>query len=177
MLEGEYYEKFRYPCRYRLQITMLLKTSLSIFLLHGISMTIFGLTYLFTDEFMPYHSAAIARSWAELDSSFQGLFLGFLKLGGGGSFTAGVAVLVMVCLSFRNSVSPYRLLLPLLSLGWSLVVVNATYTVNSLTPGNPPLTISLLTTVFSATASILLWVGSPEKFSVSSQQGGKRKQL
>lgn len=53
----------------------------------------FGVRYLRTKEFMPYHAVAAGKSWSELDLGVQTIILGMLKIVGGGLTTYGLALL------------------------------------------------------------------------------------
>jgi peptidoglycan/LPS O-acetylase OafA/YrhL len=118
---------------------MLLKASLIAFAIIGIYFVLIGVVYLTTSEFMPYHSEAVQTEWADLDGNFQGLFLGFLKGLGTGALIAGFTVISMVVISFRESATPYRFLLPSVSLGYLGLLLYAMYTVKTRTMGNPPI--------------------------------------
>jgi len=52
----------------------------------------FGVRYLTTTEFMPYHAVVAGKSWAQLEPGVQTIILGMLTIIGGGfiSFAAGV---------------------------------------------------------------------------------------
>ena len=132
------------------------KISLAIFLILGLSLMAIGLLYLSIDEFMPYHSEAIQADWSELDVNYQGLILGLLKALGGGAFVAGFATTFMAVASFRESAKPFLVLLPLVSTGYSALLLYATYTVYTRTPGNPPLPLSVTSVVAGLVASALL---------------------
>ena len=88
---------------------------------------------------MPYHSEAVQTEWADLDDNFRGLFLGFLKGLGTGALIAGFTVISMVVMSLRGSPTPYRFLLPSVSLGYLSLLLYAMYTVKTQTMGNPPI--------------------------------------
>ncbi len=132
------------------------KSSLVIFLLLGLNLLFIGVLYLSIDEFMPYHSEAVQADWSELDINFQGLILGLLKALGGGAFVAGFATIYMVIGSFRKSAQPYAVLLPSVSTGYSVLLCYATYTVQTNTPGNPPLLLTVMYVVMGLVASVLL---------------------
>jgi hypothetical protein len=53
----------------------------------------FGVRYLTTTEFMPYHAVVAARSWAQLEPGLQTVILGMLTIVGGGFISFGCAVL------------------------------------------------------------------------------------
>ena len=134
------------------------KLALITFLFLGAALMATGTVYLTATEFMSYHSEAIGNSWTNLNSDYQGLYLGFLRGLGAGAFVVGVSVGLMSYFAFRGDVRPYLVLLPAVSLAYIALLTFATYTVYSLTPGNPPL-IPLIVGLFLAlAASILLWV-------------------
>lgn len=132
------------------------KASLAIFLILGLGLMSLGLLYLSTDEFMPYHSEAIQADWSELDVNYRGLILGLLKALGGGAFVAGFATAFMAIASLRESAKPFVVLLPSVSTGYSTLLLYATYTIYTSTPGNPPLRLSVASVVAGLAASALL---------------------
>ena len=153
---------------YALTDQKLVKTSLAIFFLLGLSLLSIGGLYLSIDEFMPYHSEAVQADWSELDINLQGLILGLLKALGGGAFVAGFATLYMAFASFRKSTEPYKVLLPSVSTGYSALLCYATYTVQMSTPGNPPLLLTFILVVMGLVASVLLGF-STETHKISQQ--------
>ena len=126
------------------------------FLILGLGLMSIGLLYLTIDEFMPYHSEAIQADWSALDGNYQGLILGLLKALGSGAFVAGFASTFMAIASYRNSVKPFLVLLPLVSTGYSALLFYATLTVYTSTPGNPPLLLSFASVATGLAASALL---------------------
>ena len=65
-----------------------------IFLLPAALLSIFfGVRYLRTKEFMPYHAVVAGKSWPELEPGVQTIILGMLKIVGGGLTTYGLALL------------------------------------------------------------------------------------
>ena len=132
------------------------KVSLAIFLILGLGLMSLGILYLSTDEFLPYHSAAIQADWSELEVNYRGLILGLLKALGGGAFVAGFATTFMAIASLRESAKPFVVLLPSVSTGYSALLLYATYTVYTSTPGNPPLRLSVASVVAGLAASALL---------------------
>lgn len=65
-----------------------------IFLLPAAFLSIFfGVRYLRTKEFMPYHAVVAGKSWSELELGVQTIILGMLKIVGGGLTTYGLALL------------------------------------------------------------------------------------
>jgi hypothetical protein len=53
----------------------------------------FGIRYLTTPEFMPYHAVVAGKSWAQLEPGVQTIILGMLTIIGGGFISYGCAVL------------------------------------------------------------------------------------
>ncbi len=134
----------------------MLKISLAMFVVLGLSSLSLGVVYLSLDEFMPYHSEAIQTDWADLNNNYQGLILGLLKALGGGALTAGFAIVFMAVVSLGKSVRPFMVLLPTVATGYSILLCYATYTVHTSTPGNPPLLLASLSVAMSVLASTLL---------------------
>jgi len=135
----------------------MLKLSLIIFSVLGLSLMAGGLMYLSINEFMPYHSEAVQADWSDLNGNYQGLILGLLKALGGGSFIAGFATVFMAAASYRKSPEPFMWLLPAVSTGYSALLCYATYTVHTSTPGNPPLLLTSLYVGMGIVASVLLF--------------------
>jgi len=136
-----------------------LKFSLVLFLLLGLGFVVVGLIYFTTSEFMPYHSQAIQTDWSALHPNHQGLFLGLLKGLAAGEIIAGLATAFMSLMSLRFSARPYVILLPVVCLGYSILITYATYVVHTTTPGEPPLMLGVLSILQAAIASVLLQVG------------------
>ena len=67
--------------------------SLGAFGLAGLLALAFGLRYLSTREFLPYHAAVLGRPWAELEPRLQAIVLGMLKVAGSGLLGCGCALL------------------------------------------------------------------------------------
>ncbi len=54
---------------------------------------LFGIRYLVTQQFMPYHAIVAGTSWTELGRGVQVIILGMLRIIGGGLLTYGAALL------------------------------------------------------------------------------------
>jgi hypothetical protein len=72
------------------------------FLLVGVGLILVGTVYMLTPRFMPYHSAAIGRTWDELDAQLQVLLLGLIKGGGGAAVAVGLALVVLTWVPLRE---------------------------------------------------------------------------
>ena len=132
------------------------RLSVTLFALVGVSLVVTGGVYLSVDEFMPYHAEAVQMQWQELDANFQGLMLGLIKGLGGGALVSGASILYMTVAATRNGPRPYLALLPVVAVGYCAVLCYATYTVETTTPGKPPLLLTGLLVVVSVLASIAL---------------------
>lgn len=67
--------------------------SLSAFGLSGLLALAFGLRYLRTREFMPYHAQVLGQPWGALEPRLQTIIVGMLKVAGAGMLSSGCAVL------------------------------------------------------------------------------------
>jgi hypothetical protein len=67
--------------------------SLGAFGLAGLLGLAFGMRYVVTREFMPYHAAVLGRPWGALEPRLHAIILGMLKVAGGGLLGYGVALL------------------------------------------------------------------------------------
>jgi hypothetical protein len=67
--------------------------SLAAFGLAALLALAFGVRYVFTREFMPYHATVLGKPWASLEQRLQVIILGMLKVAGGGLLSYGIALL------------------------------------------------------------------------------------
>ena len=79
-----------------------LKTALWLNILVSMGLIAGGLVYLLSPQIMPYHLQVIHRNWSDLDSRLQIMLLGFLKVGGTGMLTAGLAIAVLTLIPYRR---------------------------------------------------------------------------
>jgi hypothetical protein len=142
-----------------------LKVSLVLFLLLGFALLGTGIIYFTRSEFMPYHSRAIQTDWSALTPHYQGLLLGMLKGLAAGQIIAGLATVLMSAMSLRGAARPYALLLPVVCLGYSLLITYATFVVASQTPGEPPLVLGVVTVLLAIAASVMLHLGVRDEIS------------
>lgn len=134
----------------------MLKASLTLYALLGIGMFGLGFLYLTLSEFMPYHAQALQTDWVDLPANYRGFIIGVLRALGAGAAVSGVAIAWMAVASWRNSVVPYRELLPIVSIGYTSLLGWATWTVATRTPGEPPLVLTGVAVVTAVFATILL---------------------
>ena len=67
--------------------------SLCAFGLAGLLALAFGVRYLVTREFMPYHATVLGKPWAGLEPRLQAIILGMLKVAGSGLVGCGLSLL------------------------------------------------------------------------------------
>jgi hypothetical protein len=70
-----------------------LKLSLVPLLLAALVSVFFGIRYLLSREYMPYHAVVVGKGWAQLEAGVQTVILGMLRIIGGGILAYGVALL------------------------------------------------------------------------------------
>ncbi len=138
----------------------MLRLALALFLLLGLVVLGTGLVYLTRGEFMPYHGGAIQTEWSALSPHYQGLFLGMLKGLAAGQIVAGSATVLMAAMALRGSARPYLALLPVVCLGYAVLITYATYIVASRTPAEPPLALGVLMVLLGTAASLMLALGT-----------------
>lgn len=97
-----------------------------------------GGIYVFKRSFMPYHAEALSRSWSEVEATTQVLISALMTVAGGGWFTVGVVVLLLLAFPFRNDRKWAVYALPSVILLFYLPNLWATLSVLQHTPGTPP---------------------------------------
>lgn len=87
------------------------KLSLIFLSLAGLVSIVFGVRYLLTKEFMPYHAVVSGKSWSQLERGVQTAILGMLKIVGGGLMTYGLGMLwLLLPLHRGESWAPWAIL-------------------------------------------------------------------
>ena len=70
----------------------MLKLAIILILLVSATSVAFGLRYLLTKEYMPYHAQVSQSSWAEIPTRLQAVILGMLKVVAAGLIALGIAL-------------------------------------------------------------------------------------
>ena len=70
----------------------MLKFAIVLILLVSATSVAFGLRYLLTKEYMPYHAQVSQSSWAEIPTRLQAVILGMLKVVAAGLIALGIAL-------------------------------------------------------------------------------------
>jgi hypothetical protein len=99
---------------------------------------VLGGTYALRQSFMPYHADALSRSWSEVEAATQVLISALMTVSGGGWFTVGVVILILLAFPFRNDRRWAVYALPAVILLFYILNLSATLSVLQNTPGNPP---------------------------------------
>lgn len=120
------------------------KLSLILHVILGIISIIFGLKYLLSSEFLPYHRDAVQMDWNGLDSNLQTILLGFMRATAGGLLCSGVLVIVLQYRFYKQKLSWLPLPILLAGLITSLSAVYATAIVKFNTTASPPFLLSVL---------------------------------
>jgi len=83
---------------------------------HAIILIVFGVRYLCSKEFQPYHAAAIGRDWNSLDPALQVLLLTFIRGIGAALLAVAISTIALLIFPFREGATwaTYALPLPLL---------------------------------------------------------------
>jgi hypothetical protein len=105
----------------------------------------FGLVYLARSTFMPYHRDAISTPWEKLEKPYQALFLGLIKVAGGGFMVSGLSVVFMASFPFRAGEEWARFAIPIVGLSMAFPALFATVHVRRHTPASPPVATTLIT--------------------------------
>ncbi len=71
----------------------MLKPSLAPLLLAALVSVFFGIRYLLSREYMPYHAVVTGRAWSQLEPGVQTAIRGMLRIVGGGILAYGLALL------------------------------------------------------------------------------------
>lgn len=99
---------------------------------------VLGITYLVKASFMPYHEAAIAKSWPELSANTQVLILALMRVAGGGWIAMAFIISALILKPFWKDQQWALITLPVVILLFYLPNLWATLSVAMNTPGEPP---------------------------------------
>jgi hypothetical protein len=138
---------------------MIWKLALILFAIVGISHLIFGIAYVTTNEFMPYHAQALNINWNNLDENYKTLFLALIRLAGAGGLVAGLVNVTLVTYLYHRVECRFIWLLIVSSLIFQFVTNYVVYYVVTNTPGDPPLLMVSIGSVIFIIATILLFAG------------------
>ncbi len=98
----------------------------------------FGFIYLFRKEFMPYHEAAVERSWDEVEKPFQILILALMRAVSGGYLALAFIVASLQYFYIQSRLPWLPVVMALVGIIGASPSIYATYCVRKYTKGNPP---------------------------------------
>lgn len=119
-------------------MSLRMKIAFGCHLLALLLLAIVGLFYLFQSQFMPYHSIAVGKNWAEVDPAFQILLLALIRVFGGANMATSVAMGIILFIPFKQGIRWARWAVPVIGLVAELPALYATLSVTLNTPATPP---------------------------------------
>lgn len=105
---------------------------------------VFGVIYLTSTQFMPYHQDAVGLAWGELDSRMQTLLLALMRVSGGGFLATALSIIFMLFFPFYAGEEWSKYAIPMVGLAEALPALYAALLVRRRTPASPPLWAGLL---------------------------------
>ena len=114
------------------------------YLLSLILCGVFGLLYLISPQFMPYHAVAIGATWKDLAPAYRILILALMKSTGAGFLGTSIAGFFVLLIPFRTGAPWANWSMLLVGLIVTIPTLYATLTVKWFTPASPPWVASLI---------------------------------
>jgi hypothetical protein len=136
-------------------MTVRLKIAFSLNLLFSVAAIAFGLRSLFSPQLMPHHLQVIGRSWNELDSRLQMMFLGLLRLGGLGQLSTGITLGLLTLIPFRHGQRWAYWAIPLIGVGYAAPAAYNAYALHHATQAETPWKVIVMLVVVLLGASLL----------------------
>jgi hypothetical protein len=106
--------------------------------LYVLGSAVFGLIYLFTPQFMPYHEVAVGMPWSDVAPPLQILLLALIKGVGTGLICYSLLLGILLFIPFRRGENWARWTILLIGLLGSLLTLYVMSTVMLSTPASPP---------------------------------------
>ena len=135
------------------------RIALYLFVLSVVPGAVFGLLYLGTPKFMPYHAAAAGAEWSELSPGVRALVLALLRVAGGGFLATSTAVLVMIFRAFKRGLAWSHWAIPLVGACSSIPTLYATLFLKIKTQAATPWPLPALCLVFLGVGWLLASAG------------------
>jgi len=120
------------------------KLGFGCYLLMLILCGVFGLLYLFSTQFMPYHAVAVGVTWKDLAPAYRILILALMKAVGAGFLGSLIAGLFILFIPFRSGFPWANWALLIIGLVISIPSLYAMLTVRWFTPASPPWVVPLI---------------------------------
>lgn len=101
-------------------------------------MTLIGCVYVFSSEFMPFHSDVIQTNWVHVEDSAKTLYLGMMRTEGAGFLASAVAMAILLIIPFREGKVWSYWAIPIIGIVEYLPTLIATFYVSRVTQASPP---------------------------------------
>jgi hypothetical protein len=124
-------------------------------LLSAFGLAGFGLVYLFSSRFMPYHEVAVGVRWSDIDAPFQILLLALIKAAGAGFLCASLTLFILLFIPFREGCRWARWAIFAIGSGIIVPLIYVVLSVKLATPASPPLIMPIAGMIL-LTAGLLL---------------------
>lgn len=137
--------------------TVTMRVAVVAYAINGLAALVFGVVYVASSEFLPYHEDAIGQPWESLHSDTQTLFRALVHFGGGGLLAAGTTFLVLALIPLRRGERWAAAALPIINLLFWVPSLWATVEVTARTAAVAPWygsAAALVATVIGFAASI-----------------------
>jgi hypothetical protein len=131
-------------------MTALQTVAFACYALVGLLYLAFGVVYLTTSKFMPYHAEAVGKQWEEIEPRTQVVLSGLMKLGGGGLVGFALAMACLLFVPFRQGEVWARWAIAVIGMVGALTAWNSLVLVKQKTQAKTP--------VWAANVGILLIV-------------------
>ena len=99
---------------------------------------VFGFRYLFSSQFMPYHSAAIGLPWEQVQPGVQFVILALMRVVGGSFIALAIALLMILNIPFRNGYRWAHYTVPVMGIFCAGASLYATLFIKIKTNANTP---------------------------------------
>lgn len=135
-----------------------LKIALLFYAINVLGMLVIGCIYIFSNEFMPYHSDVIQTSWVDVGANEKILYLGMMRTEGAGFLACALAILILLVKPFREGRRWSYWAIPIIGIVEYLPTLIATYHVSTITTATPPW-LAVLSGCFLFVVGLILTVG------------------
>lgn len=125
------------------------------YLIPAIVLAVFGMVYLFSPTFMPYHQGAVGISWSDLEPPFKILILASLRGISAGQLATSLAIIILLFIPFKSGARWARWAIVTISLAEGLPLLYAVLIIKLGTPASPPLIIVVACLVLSVLGFVL----------------------
>lgn len=115
----------------------------------------FGLTYTFSVEFMPYHSAAVEMQWGNVPFHFQVLIIALMRAVGGTCLSLALALIFLLIIAFHKGYKWVLYTVPVICILQSVGGLYAMIHVMKNTSATPPVAAPLIVVLLSIMGLIL----------------------